>query len=111
VIFYVGDAAKATSTIFNDGCHFFPSRKPSLYKRIKSNRLADYIPHAGITVYRGMIARENRPGRAFRLAATRHDRAFFFACPLLAGTPDDRVVPEHGTAGRALTPIRIWPQV
>ena len=54
---------------------------------------------------------KKRPGHAFRLAATRHGRAFFFARPLLTGTPDDQVVPDHGTAGRALPPVRIWPQV
>lgn len=55
--------------------------------------------------------KRNRPARAFRLSATHHDRAFFFACPPDTGTQDNRVVPEHGSAAWAITPVQIWPQV
>ena len=55
--------------------------------------------------------KRNRPARAFRLSATHHERAFFFACPSDTGTQDNRVVPEHGSAAWVITPMQIWPQV
>ena len=52
-----------------------------------------------------------RPGRVFRLAATRHGRAFFFACP-----PGRRTRRTTGWSlstarpDRLCPPARIWPQ-
>ncbi len=66
----------------------------------------------GRSLHRCTCDAAKRPGRAFRLVATRHGRAFFFACP-----PSRRT---RRMAGWSLStarprelcpPARIWPQV